>query len=174
MGLESADDFTELNPAWPLGSDPKSQGDDHLRLIKGAMQGSNAEQVDMDVEADNRWISPALGLVQARVTKQLEVGYTLDEAPVVEAESFTPDFKLKALQRWQPAGDAVLGEPTDIGAADYLVEPSAAAVVTLESADMRYVAGSETELAAGEEYLMRVTRWHAGRTTVAIVPLEAD
>jgi hypothetical protein len=29
-----------LNPAWPTGTDPKSQGDDHLRTIKAAIQAS--------------------------------------------------------------------------------------------------------------------------------------
>lgn len=34
MGLESASVVSDLNENWPTGSDPKSQGDDHLRLIK--------------------------------------------------------------------------------------------------------------------------------------------
>ncbi len=34
MGLETGDTISDLNPSWPLGSDPKSQGDDHLRLLK--------------------------------------------------------------------------------------------------------------------------------------------
>lgn len=38
MGLESGDKISDLNPLWPLGSDPKSQGDDHIRLIKKVMQ----------------------------------------------------------------------------------------------------------------------------------------
>ena len=38
MGLETADTIAELNPLWPLGTDPKSEGDDHIRLIKQVMQ----------------------------------------------------------------------------------------------------------------------------------------
>jgi len=38
MPLETANTIAELNASWPLGSDPKSQGDDHLRMIKGVMQ----------------------------------------------------------------------------------------------------------------------------------------
>ena len=37
MGLETGDTIAALNPNWPLGSDPKSQGDDHLRLIKATV-----------------------------------------------------------------------------------------------------------------------------------------
>lgn len=41
MGLESASFIAELNATNPIGSsDPKSQGDDHLRLIKTAILGS--------------------------------------------------------------------------------------------------------------------------------------
>jgi len=34
MGLETATIFPDLNPAWPLGTDQKQFGDDHLRMIK--------------------------------------------------------------------------------------------------------------------------------------------
>lgn len=41
MGLEAATYITGLNAAWPIGAvDPKSQGDDHLRLIKSVLQAS--------------------------------------------------------------------------------------------------------------------------------------
>ncbi len=40
MGLEAADFIPELVDTNPLGNDPKSEGDDHLRLIKTAVQGS--------------------------------------------------------------------------------------------------------------------------------------
>lgn len=38
MPLEAADTIEELNSLWPLGSDSKSQGDDHFRLIKGVLK----------------------------------------------------------------------------------------------------------------------------------------
>lgn len=42
MGLESGTSISDLNPNWPLGTDPKSQGDDHIRLIKQVLQDSLA------------------------------------------------------------------------------------------------------------------------------------
>jgi len=38
MGLESANFITGLDQTWPPSGDPKSQGDDHLRLIKKVLQ----------------------------------------------------------------------------------------------------------------------------------------
>lgn len=38
MGLESASFISDLNASWPLGSDPRFQGDDHMRLIKAVLQ----------------------------------------------------------------------------------------------------------------------------------------
>jgi hypothetical protein len=38
MGLESATSITGLDQTWPPSGDPKSQGDDHLRLIKKVLQ----------------------------------------------------------------------------------------------------------------------------------------
>ncbi len=40
MPLEQADQIQQLNPSWPVGTDPKSQGDDHLRALKLSLQGS--------------------------------------------------------------------------------------------------------------------------------------
>lgn len=43
MGLEAATMIHQLNAAWPLGgTDLKSAGDDHLRVIKAAIQGTFA------------------------------------------------------------------------------------------------------------------------------------
>lgn len=37
MGLETASYITGLNTSWPLAGDTKSQGDDHLRLLKSVL-----------------------------------------------------------------------------------------------------------------------------------------
>jgi len=44
MPIEVATTIGGLNPLWPLGTDPKSQGDDHIRMIKSVMQGAGAYQ----------------------------------------------------------------------------------------------------------------------------------
>ena len=46
MGLEIATRIADLDAAWPLGTDPRSQGDDHLRLIKGVMKGDALSKAD--------------------------------------------------------------------------------------------------------------------------------
>lgn len=38
MAVETATKISALNAAWPLGTDLKSEGDNHLRLIKGTLQ----------------------------------------------------------------------------------------------------------------------------------------
>lgn len=38
MPVESGSFVADLNPAWPLGTDDRNQGDDHLRLIKRFIQ----------------------------------------------------------------------------------------------------------------------------------------
>lgn len=43
MGLETASYISELNPVYPLGADSKSQGDDHLRLLKAVLQNTFPE-----------------------------------------------------------------------------------------------------------------------------------
>ncbi len=56
MPLETGNKISDLNPLWPLGSDPKAQGDDHLRLIKSILQSDAVALSDTGsatiVEAD--------------------------------------------------------------------------------------------------------------------------
>lgn len=40
MGLETFGFIDDLNPDWPLGTDPVSEGDDHIRGVKLSVQGS--------------------------------------------------------------------------------------------------------------------------------------
>lgn len=40
MGLESGSYISDLNVAYPVGTDPKAQGDDHIRLIKTLLKAT--------------------------------------------------------------------------------------------------------------------------------------
>lgn len=40
MGLETGTYIEDLNENWPLGTDPKSQGDDHIRLVKDVLKNT--------------------------------------------------------------------------------------------------------------------------------------
>lgn len=46
MGLETGTKLADLNASWPLGSDPRSEGDDHLRLVKSVLQTDAASLAD--------------------------------------------------------------------------------------------------------------------------------
>jgi hypothetical protein len=48
MPVENASTIAELNPLWPLGTDPKEEGDDHLRLLKDVMQSDAVSQAELD------------------------------------------------------------------------------------------------------------------------------
>ena len=54
MGLEVGTQIGDLVPANPPGSDPKSQGDDHIRLIKTCVQGSLGDMQTF-------WTIPTIG-----------------------------------------------------------------------------------------------------------------
>jgi hypothetical protein len=41
MAVEAATKISELNKLWPLGTDPRSEGDDHIRLIKSVLQSTD-------------------------------------------------------------------------------------------------------------------------------------
>jgi len=48
MTVETGNTISNLKPGWPLKSDPKSQGDDHIRVIKRILQTQFPDGVDGD------------------------------------------------------------------------------------------------------------------------------
>lgn len=62
MGLETATYISELDASNPIGaSDPKGQGDDHLRLIKSTLQNT-FPNVEGEVTASHEEINTLTGL----------------------------------------------------------------------------------------------------------------
>jgi len=59
MPLETGDYITDLVPTNPLGTDPKSEGDDHLRLVKKTVQQS-FPFIDAQVDASSRELNDML------------------------------------------------------------------------------------------------------------------
>lgn len=51
MGLESVTNIEDLNVLWPLGNDPRNQGDDHLRAVKVALKSllTDLQQIGFEV-----------------------------------------------------------------------------------------------------------------------------
>ena len=45
MAVESVTKISDLNELWPLGTDPRSEGDDHIRNIKKALKASDGGAV---------------------------------------------------------------------------------------------------------------------------------
>jgi hypothetical protein len=77
MPLETATFIHELNPANPLGGDVKSQGDDHLRLIKSTVQNTFTN-VDGQVTASHTDLNKTTNIVDGVVvpTFSAQVGIT--------------------------------------------------------------------------------------------------
>lgn len=63
MAVETATKISELNKLWPLGTDAKSEGDDHIRLIKSALlatDGGALTGIKLTVAtASGTWTKPA-------------------------------------------------------------------------------------------------------------------
>lgn len=80
MGLETAAFITDLNAAWPLATDERRQGDDHLRLLKGCLQtqfpnlGSTAAVLPTEVELN--YMQGVTSNVQTQLNgaAQIEIG----------------------------------------------------------------------------------------------------
>ena len=64
MPLETTTTIAGLNALWPLGSDSKGQGDDHLRLIKSVLQTDAYVTAGATAQARNRLVNPSFSISQ--------------------------------------------------------------------------------------------------------------
>lgn len=55
MAVESATYIDGLNSAYPPGTDPRSQGDDHLRLIKAVLKATFPSATDVWTKLSHTW-----------------------------------------------------------------------------------------------------------------------
>lgn len=76
MGLESVTYIDDLNELWPLGTDAKSAGDDHIRRIKAAIKATFPE-ITGEVEASHTELSFCVGVTSA-IQTQLDAKQPLD------------------------------------------------------------------------------------------------
>jgi hypothetical protein len=115
MGLETATRISELNGAWPLGTDPKSEGaptgagPGHLNILKNAVQGSFPDIGSGQVEAT------AEELTLSKTSMQTDVSVANDLADMDMAT--TPPIATNLMQfdglNWVPvAADAAKLEGT--------------------------------------------------------------
>lgn len=118
MGLESGTTIGDLNDLWPLGTDQKAQGDDHIRLIKKVIKNTF-------VGLDDKTLAVILedylnrlngGTLEAPVTMlESALNLRLDSAtvPFLDAEAVPKSYvdQLVGIEEavWEPYG----GEGTD-------------------------------------------------------------
>lgn len=80
MSLESATYIGQLVDTNPTGTDPKSQGDDHLRLIKSVLQNQFGTATDGSVSVPGQVEAKATGFKFPDATAQASAAYTKSEA----------------------------------------------------------------------------------------------
>lgn len=73
MGLETATFVSGLTPSWPLAGDPKNQGDDHIRLIKAALQATFPQATKPFYFPTTQAITTTLGLAGTDQNKLVTV-----------------------------------------------------------------------------------------------------
>lgn len=56
MGLETTTTISGMNPDWPLGTDPRSEGDNHIRILKSVLQARFDDSVNGFLQLKNRWV----------------------------------------------------------------------------------------------------------------------
>lgn len=96
MGLESATTIDELNADWPLGTDGKAEGDDHLRMIKAVIQaaiGDDGTNVSFKRGGNDVAYVGADGIMRADRFKPTSFyGIDMDGSPTRDAGTFQAQY----------------------------------------------------------------------------------
>jgi|GEM_PF-3123627 hypothetical protein len=101
MGLESGTTIAQLNESWPLPTDSRSEGDDHLKLIKEVLKaqfpGVNGQGYDQTILATEDELNYSTGLtgnIQGQFQALYDligVGFTTVVAPAGTKMLFSSD-----------------------------------------------------------------------------------
>lgn len=89
MGLETGTFIDDLTPTWPTGSEKKSQGDDHLRLIKAVLKGTFPRAGKAFYFPTMEAISGTLALDSTDMNNNVEVDTTAGDVAVTLPSGLT-------------------------------------------------------------------------------------
>lgn len=140
MGLESGTSIAALNALWPLGTDPRSQGDDHLRLIKSVLK-NDVPSLTGAGSQDFAGPLEATPTISARRASGAPYFRLFREDNPSDAQAFGITISAEGALAFLPLDDQT-GTP---GAVAARVEKAGAAtvdeqtVITREKGDARYV-----------------------------------
>lgn len=96
MGLETGDLFSSLNEAWPPGTDNRSEGDDHLRLIKHVLRYTFSDTTTTFTisKGGHTYTFDNTGIIQidgiSVATKQLPIAFPFSGKPLASATVIVP------------------------------------------------------------------------------------
>ena len=93
MGLETGNTINDLNENWPLGTDPKSQGDDHIRLIKSVLK-NDAISASVDAVFENNVTVQGAFTSRGIDDNATATAMTIDTAGNVGIGTSSPDKSL--------------------------------------------------------------------------------
>ena len=105
MSVESTTTIAGLNALWPLGSDSKSEGDDHLRLIKSVLKAEFSKGgVTNTAETRNRIVNGAMQVSQenGNTAGATQTYYAVDQ--FMMQHNMTCTFTLQRVQVVTPNG----------------------------------------------------------------------
>jgi hypothetical protein len=123
MGLETGTTIAALNAAWPLGTDVRSQGDDHIRLVKAVVKNDVA----------SRALTTAQTFAGGLKIRDVEIGVASAVHITNATGSLIHDVPATFAHRFRIAGaDAGLVE-------DAATAPSSVTLMTRAKADARYL-----------------------------------
>ncbi len=94
MPLETGTRIEDLVPSNPLGTDPKAQGDDHIRLIKACVQGSLPNLGPDALKLSAASLNAMIGMVGAFAAAPLAGDWLLCDGSAVSRTTYADLFAL--------------------------------------------------------------------------------
>lgn len=163
MGLESTTYIDGLNSSWPLSSDLRSQGDDHIRLIKAALLAT-FPSITGAITATQAEINIVDGLTVTTAELNLLDGLTANYTELNLLDGLTAVAAPNVVQNWsrqQYNGTATL---TDGATISWNLDQEPVAVVTLAG---NRTLNNPTNMKNGGHYTLTVKQDGTGGRTLA-------
>lgn len=160
MGLEAPGTIDTLNPSWPRGDEAASQGDDHLRLIKLALQLTFPNITEPVTATSAELNSPAIPVGIIGLWSPVGGNPIPENWVLCDGNNNTPDLR----QRFVMGHDPAVTTQGELGGSADAVLPSHSHTVS-SGAHVHSVSGSAAS--AGSEHVHELALYNGSGSNLA-------
>lgn len=169
MGLETGTYISDLNAANPASSDPKSQGDDHIRLVKSTLQATfpNITGAVTPTHTELNYVDGVTSAIQTQLNAKAAIAGTVTAVAALDIDCSAGTYFTKTIN----ANSTFTFSSAPSGAYGFVLELTHTSGTVTWPAAVKWPSDTTPSLTTGKTHLFVFitddagTRWRGAALT---------